>query len=115
MEDIDPLASINKHLNTLNEIVRDIEIDLSRPNEIALVLLLNGEDSPINFRISVSKSIDKKDNRLRIEDIGVTKPWIEILINEIILDLLFDDPKNKEFSVPPFIHSLIVWKYENEI
>lgn len=104
-DSISPVHSFQKHMDAFDKIVQSLEIDVSQPGKVLANIQLTGEQSEIKFEALTLIKTTPEDCRLRFIELKVSNPWMEVLINEIILDLI-DETKNKEIRLPSFLQTI---------
>lgn len=102
---IDPKL-VEEILKMTKIMVKHIELDLSSENLVRANLLCDGETERIQVEISYSKDIGPTETVLSIEDVKISRPWLNILYNEVLKDKMISKD-DLTFSVDNFINSIL--------
>jgi hypothetical protein len=87
----------DNHL-TLKKILHGLKYDRSKPNQLKISVLLNGEREWTTIKLNYSK-LDDIANKIQITSLTVTKPWLEKLVNSYLLEILFTDLGDQKYSM----------------
>lgn len=94
---IDPKL-IEEILQMTKIMVKHIELDLSTEKLVKADLLFDGETERIQVEISYSKDIGPTETVLSIEDVKISRPWLNILYNEVLKDKMIS---KDDLTFPP--------------
>jgi len=85
-------------------VVHGLKIVLTQPNYLKVELILNGEPSPIEIVVNYRKYEENKKLMVEILSIKATKPWIETLLNEFIIEIVIPESNRPKIELPPLIY-----------
>lgn len=105
-DNVQPFSNIQKYLTLFNSVIQYLEIDISKPGKIFVNFLLTGEECIISVSANLLKLPNSENSRLEIIDLKVTKPWMEVLLNEIILKDFFETD-SRTISFPSFLINIL--------
>ncbi len=105
-DNVQPFSLIQKYLTLFNATIQSLDIDISKQEKIFVTFRLTGEASAISVSATVLKLSNSENSRLKIIDLKATKPWIEVLLNEIILEEYFETDR-RTISIPSFLINIL--------
>lgn len=106
-EDEEVVKYLIPKLPFLKQVVHGLKIVLTQPNYLKVELILNGEPSPIGIVVNYRKYEENKKLMVEILSIKATKPWIETLLNEFIIEIFIPEDSQQKIEMKPYIYYIL--------
>lgn len=106
-EDDEVVKYLKPKLPVLKQVIHGLKIVLTQPNFLKVELKLNGEPSPIEIVINYRKYEENKKLMVEILSIQATKPWIETLLNEFIIEIFIPEDSQQKIELEPYIYHIL--------
>lgn len=102
---IDPIL-LEQILRITKTMIINIELDLASENQLRANLLLEGETEKVQLEIKYHKTIGPKETEITIEDVAISRPWLNILYNDVLKNNVIEE-KNLTFNFGNYINSIL--------
>ncbi|GEM_PF-5730337 len=95
-------------LRMTKTMVKHIELDLSTEKLVRADLLCEGETERIQVEISYSKNVGPEKTVLTVEDVKISRPWLNILYNNVLKDnMISKDDITFSFDNDDILNSIL--------
>lgn len=102
---IDPIQ-VEQILRIIKTMIKNIELDLATENQLRANLLLEGETEKVQLEVKYRKMIGPKETEITIEDVAISRPWLNILYNDILKNNVIG-AENLTFKVSNIVNSIL--------